>query len=536
MASLIIVDDEYNIIELVRKLIECPEIEIIGEALNGWDAYRLVCEKRPDILITDIRMPGCSGIELIEKVKAEFHETDIIVISGYRDFEYAHSALKFGVQEYLLKPIKKTELNSILKKLVKQKDSRMQEKERQNHLEEKLEKSVQDLRKEFLYQYILSERGGEEDGAGKMRRLFAFQDVIQAAVLKMDVEEWQPMNSIQLREVLENICGKLYAAIKEICLDAEYVCMEKQAVFFLAYQREEGWEEKAKEMLVQTKQMLKNENYKYGFLRFVFVLGDRVQQPGDIRDSYLTAVKTLEKRVNKEAGIIIDYAQVRKKYYFGSREWFTTQEYKEIVSCTEGYDGDSIMELFETVVFRHTQQLEDMSCAYHIAFAAVKIINAALVSRGFKESAEEFTTQNMEKRIYDCPSLERIKDSLAVYLESLFRFCTEQQQNKESRPIRIIKEYVNENYASTITLEDIARQVYLSPVYVSATFKAQTGMGFTAYLIEVRMDKAKQLLRSTGMNISEVARKVGYTDVKHFGKLFKKQTGINPAEYRRLFS
>ncbi len=536
MASLIIVDDEYNIIELVRKLIECPDIEITGEALNGGDAYRLVCEKRPDILITDIRMPGCSGIELIEKVKAEFPETDIIVISGYRDFEYAHSALKFGVQEYLLKPIKKAELNSILNKLVKQKESRMQEKERQNHLEEKLEKSVQDLRKEFLYQYILSERAWDEDGAGKMGRLFIFQAVAQVAVLKMDMEEWQPMNSEQLKEVMGNISGKLYAVIKEMCQDAEYVCMENEAVFFLFYQREEGWEGKAKEMLAQIKKTLKNENYKYGFLRFVFAMGEKVQRSQDICDSYETALKTLEKRVNKEAGLIIDYAQVRKKYYFGSREWFTTQEYKEIVRYTEGYDGDSIMELFETVLYRHVQQLEDVSCAYQIACAAVRIINAALVSRGLKETAEEFKVQNMEKRIYDSPSQERIKSSFAAYLQSLFRFCTEQQQNKESRPIRIIKEYVNENYASPITLEEIARQVYLSPVYVSATFKAQTGVGFTAYLIEVRMDKAKELLRSTGMNVSEVARKVGYTDVKHFGKLFKKQTGINPAEYRRLFS
>lgn len=536
MASLIIADDEYNIVELVRKLIECPDIEIAGEALNGWDAYRLVCEKKPDILITDIRMPGCSGIELIEKVKAEFPETDIIVISGYRDFEYAHSALKFGVQEYLLKPIKKAELNSILKKLIEQKESRMQEKERQHRLEEKLKKSVQDLRKEFLYQYVLSEREWDEEGVGKIERLFIYSACAQAAVLKMDVEEWQPMNQVQLKEVLENICAKLYAVIKEMCLDAEYVCMEKQAVFFLFYQKGKDWEEKVKEMLVQIKKVLKNENYKYGFLKFVLALGERIQDSRNIHDSYLTAIKTMEKRINKETGLLIDYGQVRKKYYFGSREWFTAQEHKEIIRYTEACDADSIMELFETVLYRYEQQLEDVSCAYQIACTVVRIINAALVSRGFKEEKEEFRAENMECRIYDCPSKERIKALLATYLEALFQFCVEQQQNKESRPIRIIKDYVNENYASPITLDEIARQVYLSPVYVSATFKAQTGMGFTAYLIEVRIDKAKELLRTTGMNVSEIARKVGYTDVKHFGKLFKKQTGINPAEYRRLFS
>ena len=117
--KVVIVDDEERICQLIQALINWEEmgLQVEGMAHNGIDACEVVRKVRPDILITDIRMPGCSGLELIEKVKKTCPELEIIVISGYAHFEYAQQAIKFGVGHYLLKPINRAELTETLEKL-----------------------------------------------------------------------------------------------------------------------------------------------------------------------------------------------------------------------------------------------------------------------------------------------------------------------------------------------------------------------------------------------------------------------------------
>lgn len=119
MLKAIIADDEQKICQLIQKLIKWDEIgiEIVGTANNGLDAFELIFKHQPDIVITDIRMPGLNGLELIKKVKEHHLSPSFIIISGYRHFEYAHNALKYGVEDYLLKPIKKDELVATLVKI-----------------------------------------------------------------------------------------------------------------------------------------------------------------------------------------------------------------------------------------------------------------------------------------------------------------------------------------------------------------------------------------------------------------------------------
>ena len=123
MLSVLIVDDERAICFLLRKLIHWEELGLtcLGTASSGAEAYRLAREQKPDILITDIQMPGMNGLELIEKVQKEQPDTSFVIVSGYQEFEYAKQAIRFGVEDYLLKPIKENELNAILSRICKKK-------------------------------------------------------------------------------------------------------------------------------------------------------------------------------------------------------------------------------------------------------------------------------------------------------------------------------------------------------------------------------------------------------------------------------
>ena len=117
MLRIIIADDEFDIVELCRALITYPGAEIVGEACNGIELLKKIEELHPDVVITDICMPGMTGLELIERAKQEFPAINFIVMSGYTEFQYAQTALRFGVWDYLLKPLKKAELNRALEKL-----------------------------------------------------------------------------------------------------------------------------------------------------------------------------------------------------------------------------------------------------------------------------------------------------------------------------------------------------------------------------------------------------------------------------------
>ena len=113
MLKILIVDDEPDICELIHKLIDWEELELtsLGSSQNGIDAMEIILRQKPDIVITDIQMPGMTGLEMIEKASQQKLQTKFIVISGYREFEYAQQAIRFGVEDYLLKPISKTDLN-----------------------------------------------------------------------------------------------------------------------------------------------------------------------------------------------------------------------------------------------------------------------------------------------------------------------------------------------------------------------------------------------------------------------------------------
>lgn len=120
MLKVLIADDEIKVCQLILHLIDWKAIglEVAGIVNNGKSAYQFICEKSPDIVITDIRMPNYDGIELIRRSKEQFPDIYFIIISGYSQFEYAHNAIKYGVEDYLLKPLKKKELQSTLNKII----------------------------------------------------------------------------------------------------------------------------------------------------------------------------------------------------------------------------------------------------------------------------------------------------------------------------------------------------------------------------------------------------------------------------------
>ena len=191
LLKVLIADDEINIILLIKSLIDRKKtaVEIIGEAGDGITALEMVRRLKPDVVITDIRMPGMSGMDLIRHVREEQIPVEFVIISGYSEFEYARSAIQYGVSDYLLKPIKKDELNDVLAKLESQRASRREQQMQFNLMEDRLASNNGILRKNLL-QNLLTGDGklfGQTLEAGKDKDIFDFRgSCFTVAAVKLD--------------------------------------------------------------------------------------------------------------------------------------------------------------------------------------------------------------------------------------------------------------------------------------------------------------------------------------------------------------
>ena len=157
--KVIIVDDEKKICQLIQFLVDWEKmgLEVAGVAYNGIDALRLVEELEPAIIITDIKMPGCDGLELIQQVQQRKQDIHFIIISGYQDFEYARKAIRYGVRDYLSKPVQKDELEETLQRVAAERLENQEHEQNVNILRNKVQQQSTQIKQTFLKNLVSQE-------------------------------------------------------------------------------------------------------------------------------------------------------------------------------------------------------------------------------------------------------------------------------------------------------------------------------------------------------------------------------------------
>ena len=233
MIKVVIADDEVRICQLILALVdwEALGLKVVGTAHNGLEAIAMVRTLQPDILITDIRMPGCSGLELIDQVKRDDQSLEIVIISGYAHFEYAQQAIKYGVGDYLLKPISKTELTATLQKLAGRICAQKKNAEDEAQQKKKTQKDVALLR-ENLISGLLDQKN-RKISIGELQEQYGLQvqdGVFQAFLLKMDCgrEELSPTASVLLMEkAQEGLAAGGRRQMPGVCIGGAGLCLRR---------------------------------------------------------------------------------------------------------------------------------------------------------------------------------------------------------------------------------------------------------------------------------------------------------------------
>ena len=550
--KVVIADDEVRICQLIQALIDWDSLgmKVVGEAHNGEEACEMVQQTQPDILITDIRMPGCSGLELIKKVKELDSNLEVIIISGHAHFEYAQQAISYGVGYYLLKPVNKGELTATLQKLQKKIGERKAAELDHEALVNKAKRDDDHLRANLIDRLLdQPEMPVSQETLRSIYHLKIRPGTYQAFCVKVDygrnITDTRK-NSETADRMNEKMAG---SSPREISSSSSEVLMEKVHEVL-----ERNLKTDSRELV-----LLVREDYCYGILNypdcekesirrsmkssltqmeiqrnmfqhvsFSMAVGTGYKEAGYLADSMQEARKLIQERLVKGEGRVLDRlggpselqeSELLKKYL------------RDITHAVEISSTQNAAEALETLQDAVNRAKEIRGCEiFELVYAAADIFAASIQIPERTATVEEFRRQ--------CDKCGKIEEVFACFGDFQQKYLQEQADRYENdtiRPVRKAKEYIQNHYSDPLTLEEVSEMVGLSTAYFSALFKKTEGEGFAKYLINVRIEQAKLLLRESNLPVTEICRKVGYNDPKHFTHTFEKTAGVKPSTYRKLY-
>ena len=523
----LIADDEKKVCELITHLINWDELgmEIIGYAHNGETAISMITSQKPDIVITDIRMPGLSGLEVIRMAKKVQPNIEFIVISGFKQFDYAKEALQYGVSNYLLKPINRKELNYTLTQIqnrdMAKKDKALEDKRKNDtHL-----KNKEHIRKDALYQ-LLTKQTTESIESLNTDYYFDFQPMIfQLAILKIDGIQKIQKHSKYFTSKLKYLSSNYMTN----CIDFEFVSVEGKYIFILNFKAEE--EASIRKNL---KLILDGLQDQQDIFQGFSVSGSL----GDSKADIIDAIHTLEQaKIRLNQRLIKDTNRIYFKDNEKTQELLTEKLFLLRNQFIGAVEIQSLLQIDNALREVYTTINNDKSLSGHtiVNFYKDTFEIYLLTLKKFNFYTPDLILSNFDLEIENFGCVSEIHTFFSQTVKCTFEMIIKRIEEKESKPILEAKVFIRENYADPISLEIVANKVGFSASYFSSMFKEQTGESFSEYLFRKRMEEAKNQLRSTRNSVAVICEDVGYTDIRNFTKGFKKFTGLNPKDYRKLY-
>ena len=531
MLKIFLAEDEFIIREGIKNNIDWQAhgYEFCGEASDGELAFPLIQKTRPDILITDIKMPFVDGLALSRLVKKELPETEIIILSGYEEFDYAKEAIQIGVARYLLKPINGEtllqEIDSVAEIILdKQKEKEIREK----YQREMEENSLRDQMN--LFQHLVT-------GDCSMEELLSVAD-------KLDLKIMAPWYSIVLLKIqsmkheYEEYSGSIVVVDERIAklAEPEHVlifdrALEGRAFLFKADSEDELLAYQ-KEYLGNVKEVLSG----YVNLRYFGGIGTPVNRLREIPASFEDASHAFAHRYLVAESCILDSSLLMQE---GAAE---NEDFRISAVNPEQIDRTKMQE------FLRTGDLDEV--VYFVDEFFGKLDGGAMKSRIFRQyitmdayfSIVDFLKglglqkDEIEAPDQDSSILQDEKSAMDYIVRIMEKALVLREKKASSRYEDVVSEvihYIEDNYAQEeLSLNLLASHVNFSPNHLSMIFSQQTGQTLIRYLTDYRMNRAKELLRCSSKKSSVISMEVGYKDPHYFSYLFKKTQGMTPTQYR----
>lgn len=541
MYRVVIADDEPKVSRLIRSLIqwEALGLELVGVADDGVTALEMIGTLLPDIVITDIRMPGYDGIQLIERAKQLKPEIDFIIISGYRQFEYAQKAIRFGVEDYLVKPLKAGEINGTLRKMIDRYLERDRRQLEQVQEAVRQERNTRAMREQFLEALLEGpDEGGRlrctEPPYGDLARAFTQQagnGILQALYIKTDYPP-EAMGSNGRRLLSDKVAALTQEMLMPVCEEVLITRRGSGAAGLALYVPEK--ERALRKALQGIIDSLQCQREVFPELRVTIGLGPVVSGMSDAGHSFSAAEAAAADRLLVGAGCIIEAAAAEPSL---PEELKMPQEVRRsLQNGLEVLDVQAVTAAVQTMEARAAAAPSLRGA--HLLAVAEELMETVRYGLGVHFEADpalKALEGDCREAVSLCYRQKELFGLVKAYAAKSVTHLSEQKLQETKRPIREARRYIQVNFGGPLNLEAVSQAVGFNPTYFSELFKKETGMNFLEYLTDVRVREAKRLLADPVKTIADIAEAVGYSDVKHFSKTFSRITGIQPSQYRKLY-
>lgn len=543
MVKVYLVEDEIIIRQSIKNSIDWEKegYEFVGDASDGELALPVILKEKPDILITDIRMPFMDGLELSRMVKAELPDIKIVILSGYDDFEYAKQAIKIGVAEYLLKPVSSAVLLEHLSEIAEKVRNEREDLALKKVYYQEMQENEELIKMKFLGELIsgkLSLADAMEKGkrfhmnlSGPFYRIILFKFIQEDRVKAGQSED----------------LARAYAAV------GNYVDGLKDAFRF--QRGVEGWAflltSVEEDMEAQTERFiegLKEVIAPFEALTWFGGIGSEAARLRELRYSFREADKAFAGRFVQEPNQIISVEQLNYEQLdneFDANIFGEINQFDQIITRFLSSGSREEVESFVGALF--TEISEDHFRSLMIRQYIIMDIYATVLAfckklrkdtgvdgeaAGQMESLRE-NEEILKRAVSTAESVDDIKAYIGTLLDHAIELRNTVSGRRYSDIIQTAKKRIEQDYMSEdISLNSVAAEVCMSPSYFSSVFSKEMGKTFIEYLTEVRMEKAKQYLACSSMKTSEISYEVGYKDPHYFSYIFKKTQGCTPKEYR----
>ncbi|MCR5691608.1 MAG: response regulator [Eubacterium sp.] len=532
-----LVEDEFIVREGIKNNVDWAGngFEFCGEASDGELAFPMISNEKPDILITDIRMPFMDGLELSRMVRKEFPEIKIIILSGHEEFEYAKAAIQIGVEEYLLKPINGEELLQVVNRVAEK--IRQERQKPAGGVEALNESEILENEKRQLFNSLINSDNSLADmlGAGKKLNLNLMAACYNILLFKLQRNHKEQEFSQRIEEFYGDIIRSLEQYGDRVAIFDR--APEGKVVLFMGETIEEI-QDTIKNFLKDFQEIFCN----YQEVSYFGAIGKPVMRLSEMNLSYEMASHGFSYRFLTDQNQIVDSANIQNQEE-GSESVSTMIGNVEVQNLDkqkiEGFLKGGEIEEIEFFVEEYMKNTGDAG-KNSLIFRQYIVMDMYFVAGNFlAQIAKGEESQLGEPFASPDQMQETISsyESTLAYIADLFRQVMEvrdrQTTEHNSDIVENARHYINENYGDEeLTLNKVASQVNVSPNHLSAMFSQRMGQTFVKYLTDVRLTKAKELLKCTAMRSNEICEAIGYRDPHYFSHIFKKNVGCSPMQYR----
>lgn len=519
--KVLLCDDEAVIVKGLRRLIDWEGlgVEVVGEATDGEQAAQLIGRLGPDLVVSDIRMPKLSGLDVMAAVQAAEHPPKFIFISGYGEFEYAQRALAGGAVDYLLKPVSAEALETSVRKALG-----LMERSSADALFRQPSGQVQ----EFFAQLTANREFAGSELCGKFTAMLEGRE----------------------RPVFRGLCLGLYREDEERLGGLPY---EKQLLQrFMAFNTARDLLERGGHACF----LRKDEGHCW--FMGIFEPGEQAEPAvaGALEEAARRTGHRLRAGLGRECTALdelpVTYGDALRAfdlYYFDQREILCWDGRDRPLQATNQSFDENVKKVFQSIVSKSEEVLDDVDrvlddvadlhwgnrmAAYNRTMlftgdVCQMLYDNRLLTGSFTQRQDE-----LQHRLEGCATFAQLRERLRDYYRELLPDVYRNARGRSTQEIVRVQRYIEEHYDKEISLKVLAELACVSPHYFSAYFKAETGQNYKAYLTRVRMERAMELVINSDLKTYEIAERVGYNNVRRFVDAFRAAYQMSPLDYRKL--